>query len=184
MSAKGTVLGMLRMIGVTKADAPRIEEYLSSFPADRERVTYVAERIPGLDHLEEFSTVSEWLAYTETMKGKLSWYMAVREEDPKIVGFCCLRHRLEYDDDDPPFASHLGCSVRPEERRKGYATEQLQLMKPIARSFGIDPLRIVCLDTNTGSNRAIRNGGGILIDAITGELSGLTVNRYDVPTSE
>ena len=126
----------LRLIRVDLSSARQVEEYCASFGRSRERVTYSADRIPGLDHLEEYESVSDWLRFCQRMEGKISWYLSVRKPDGKIVGALCLRHSLEYDDDDPEFASHIGYSIRPDERGKGYAMRFL--FWQIERDFGLD----------------------------------------------
>ena len=173
-------MGKLLLIKPTKEYAEQIEEYRAEFPSERMRVTYNPDRIPGMDYLEEYDTVSEWLDFCDSMKDKISWYMSVREDDGRIIGFCCLRHKLEYDDDDPDFASHIGYSIRPSERMKGYATEQLRLVLQEAHKLGINNVRLICRDINVGSNKAILANGGIYLDSIYGEESGITVNRYDI----
>ena len=166
----------------TAEDAERIAAYMAEFPDDRMRVTLDPDRIPGLDHLESYDSVEAWLRFCETMRGKITWYMSVRLSDGRIVGFCCLRHDLAYDDDDMEFASHIGYSVRPSERGKGYAKEQLRLALGKAREAGLRQVRIVCRDENEGSIRTILANGGVFVDAIHGEESGLIIRRYDVPT--
>ncbi|MBQ7655653.1 MAG: GNAT family N-acetyltransferase [Clostridia bacterium] len=163
------------------ADAEKIEEYRAEFPADRMRVTYDPERIPGLDRLENYDSVPDWLRFCESMKGKITWYMTVRESDGKIVGFLCLRHKLEYDDDDPEFCSHIGYSIRPSEQRNGYAKEQLRLGLEKAKGLGLTSVRVICRDINIGSEKTILANGGIYLDTLHGEESGLNVNRYDIP---
>ena len=116
------------------------------------------------------------------MKDRISWYMSVRKDDGRIVGFCCLRHKLEYDDDDPEFASHIGYSVRPSERGKGYAKEQLRQLLRIANEAGIESVRVVCRDINIGSICTILTNGGVFADSVYGEESGMTINRYDIRT--
>ena len=160
--------------------AGQIENYRAEFPRDRMQATADPDRIPGLDCLEDFDRVEDWLSFCALQRGKISWYMAVRKSDGRIVGFCCLRHRLEYDDDDPDFASHIGYSVRPSERRKGYAKEQLRLLLQKAKEAGITRVRIICRDLNEGSRRTILANGGIYIDSIRGEESGMTIERYDI----
>ena len=160
--------------------AGQIEAYRAEFPRDRMQATADPDRIPGLDCLEDFDRVEDWLSFCVSQRGKISWYMAVRKSDGRIVGFCCLRHRLEYDDDDPDFASHIGYSVRPSERRKGYAKEQLRLLLQKAKEAGITRVRIICRDLNEGSRRTILANGGIYIDSIRGEESGMTIERYDI----
>ncbi len=174
----------LRLVKPSAAYAARIEEYRAEFPRDRERVTNIPERIPGMDHLEEFADVYEWLEYCGRMEGKLSWYMALRPSDGRIVGFCCLRHRLEYDDDDLEFASHIGGSVRPSEQGKGYGKELLRLALKKAGELGIGTARLVCSDRNTASVRTILACGGVFAGSVHGDISGITVNRYDIKTGE
>ena len=164
----------------TPADAEKIAEYRAEFPAGRMRVTYDPERIPGMDCLEEHGSIPSWLRFCETMEGKISWFMTVRERDGRIVGFLCLRHKLEYDDDDPEFCSHIGYSVRPSEQGKGYGKEQLRLGLEKARALGLSKVRLICRAENTASGKTILANGGVYVDTIHGEESGLNVDRYDI----
>ena len=173
----------LILIEPTAEYAAQIEEYRTEFPQDM-RLTFHVARIPGMDHAELYENVLDWLAFCETMRGKVTWYMSVRKSDGRIVGFFSLRHALEYDDDDIEFASHIGYSIRPSEQGKGYGRKQLLLALEQARELGIDPARIVCRDDNAASNALIRACGGVYVDSIHGEISGLTVNRYDVRTAK
>ena len=115
----------LILIPPTVMYADQIREYVEEFPSDRLQVTLDPDRIPGTDELENCATVGDWLRYVKDQEGKVSWYMAVRRSDGRIVGFSCLRHALKFDDDDPEFTSHAGYSVRPSEQRKGYGSEFL-----------------------------------------------------------
>lgn len=168
------------LIPPAAAYAEKIADYRAEFPVERMQATYVPERIPGMDCLEDCHSVEDWLRFCESMAGKISWYMAVRESDGRIVGFLCFRHRLEYDDDDPEFCSHIGYSIRPSERGKGYAKEQLRLGLEKARELGLEKVRLICRDINTASNKTILANGGVYVDTLHGEESGLTVNRYDI----
>lgn len=170
----------IKLVKVSAEYSDEIMKYKSEFPDDRERVTYDPDRIPGMDYFEKYDNVFDWLKFCETMSDKLTWYMSIRECDDKIIGFIVFRHKLEYDDDDIEFASNFGYSIRPSERRKGYAKEQLRLGLEKAKSFGNDKVRIVCRDTNIGSNKTIIANGGVYIDSIYGEISGLNINRYDI----
>lgn len=173
-------MSTLRLSKVSEDYLEQIKEYIAEFPADRMRVTYDPDRIPGLDYLEKYNDITEWLSFCDHVSDKLTWYMSVREDDGRIVGFLILRHKLEYDDDDIEFASHIGYSIRPSERRKGYAKEQLRLGLLEARKRGLNSVRIVCRDINIESNKTILANGGIYIDTIHGEESELNVNRYDI----
>jgi len=63
-------------------------------------------------------------------------------------------------------AGHIGYSIRPNERKKGYATLALKEALEITKKLNINPLIITCLKTNLGSKKVIMNNGGILIDEI------------------
>lgn len=170
----------IKLIKPSVEYAQKIADYRAEFPDERERVTYDPSRIPGMDYLEKYDNVLDWLKFCENMFDKLTWYMAFRESDSKIVGFIIFRHKLEYDDDGTEFASNIGYSICPSERGKGYAKEMLRLGLLEAKAFGLDKVRIVCCDTNIGSNKTILANGGVYVDTIHGDVSGLNVNRYDI----
>ena len=160
--------------------ADAIEDYIREFPVGHMQATPDACAIPGLFRLADFPTLQDWLAYTTTMQGKITWFMAIREEDEKLLGFLCLRHDLMYDDDDPDFCSHIGYSIRPSEQGKGYAKAQLRLGLQEARHAGLTTVRLICRDVNIASSKVILACGGVLVDTLHGEESCMTVNRYDI----
>lgn len=164
-------------------DLEAIEEYYQSFVSDERNITHIRGRIPGLSYFEQYEDPREWFAFVQRMGGKISWYMALNEEN-RIVGFGTLRHQLEYDDDEIEFASHIGYSVHPNQRRKGYAKQILQLLCEEASALGIHTVRLVCRDTNIASIHTILACGGRYIDTIHGEESGANVERYDIDTEQ
>lgn len=170
----------IKLIKPSEKYAKEILQYKEEFPRERERVTVDPNRVSGMDYLENFDHVIDWLAFCETMSNKLTWYMTVREQDEKIVGFIVFRHKLEYDDDDIEFASHFGYSIRPSERLKGYSKEQLRLGLQKAKEYGLNKVRIICRDTNTGSSKTILANGGVYIDSMYGQETGMNVFRYDI----
>lgn len=170
----------IRLVEVSAEYAQKIAEYRAEFPKNAMRVTYTPDRIPGLDYLEEYDNVYDWLSFCSEMSGKITWFLSIREDDGKVVGCLVLRHRLEYDDDDIEFASHIGYAVCPSERGRGYAKQQLALGLEKARQLGLDRVRIVCRDINIGSNKVIAANGGVYADTIHGEESGMNINRYDI----
>lgn len=71
-----------------------------------------------------------------------------------------IRHRLnEY---LLQFGGNIGYSVRPSQRRKGYATEMLALALEECRKLGIDRALVTCDKTNIGSAKTIQKNGGVL----------------------
>ena len=86
-------------------------------------------------------------------------YIYVREEDGRVVGMLQLRHCFnEYLE---KYAGHIGYSVRPSERRKGYATAMLRYALPHCRALGIRDVLVSCLTDNEASRRTILRNGGV-----------------------
>ncbi len=87
-------------------------------------------------------------------------YLAVRKEDNRIVGIIDLRHHINH-----PILStwggHTDFTVRPSERRKGYATRMLALNIEKAKERKIDALLVTCSIDNEASEKIIIRNGGV-----------------------
>lgn len=86
-------------------------------------------------------------------------FFFIRKSDNKLVGMIQIRHR--FNDYLEKYAGHIGYSVRPSERRKGYAKEMLRMTLPFCREIGIDKVMITCIDGNIGSEKTILANGGV-----------------------
>ncbi len=85
-------------------------------------------------------------------------YFFVREDDNRIVGMIDLRLGLnEYLRN---FGGHIGYSIRPTERRKGYNKINLYLVLQEAQRYNLDKVLITCADSNEGSKKTILSLGG------------------------
>ena len=85
-------------------------------------------------------------------------FFAIRENDNKIIGIIDFRHKLN---DFLKDFGHCGYSVRPTERKKGYATEMLKQILEIARQIGLNEFQLSCKKENIPSVKTIINNGGI-----------------------
>ncbi len=85
-------------------------------------------------------------------------FMLVRVSDNRILGMIQVRHY--FNDYLSKFGGHIGYSVRPSERRKGYAKEMLKMILPFCREIGLEKVLITCIDGNIGSEKTILANGG------------------------
>lgn len=88
-----------------------------------------------------------------------SQFFLIRKRDNRLVGMLQVRHR--FNDFLEKYAGHIGYSVRPSERRKGYAKEMLKMALPFCREIGIEKVLISCVDGNIGSEKTILANGGV-----------------------
>lgn len=86
-------------------------------------------------------------------------FIFVRKSDNRLVGMLQVRHK--FNDYLEKYAGHIGYSVRPGERRKGYAKEMLKMALPFCREIGLDKVLISCIDGNIGSEKTILANGGV-----------------------
>lgn len=81
---------------------------------------------------------------------------------------------------DETFGGNIGYSVRPSERRKGYATLGLKLA--VEKCKGNNPngkIIVCCYKDNTGSRKAIIKNGGKLIEEKQGIITRQKYLMYD-----
>jgi predicted acetyltransferase len=85
--------------------------------------------------------------------------MLIRNNDKRLVGMIQIRHY--FNDYLEKYGGNIGYSIRPSERRKGYAKEMLKMALPFCRELGIKRVLITCIDGNIGSEKTILANGGV-----------------------
>jgi predicted acetyltransferase len=83
----------------------------------------------------------------------------------------------------PPWClGHIGYSVVPWKRRRGYATEALRILLPEARQEGLPYVEITTEVDNIASQRVITANGGALVEKFTTaeRPDGVEVLRYRI----
>lgn len=122
-------------------------------PADFDR--FVQHRLD--DELPGSPRPAGWIPCT-------FFWLASPDVEDEFVGSIALRHNL----DNPflaEFGGHIGYSVRPSARRRGYAVDALRQVVAVAGRSGIDRVLVTCEEDNTASARTIEAGGGAYEDS-------------------
>ncbi|MCL2352421.1 MAG: GNAT family N-acetyltransferase [Firmicutes bacterium] len=147
----------IRLIAPSPEMRPQIEEFIAEFRANGE------EWIHGSRGITRYADFAEWLNVTKELSdGWLpsSTFFAVTLPGGgaagKIVGVTDIRHYLT---DETYRHGHIGYSVRPSERKKGYGTEMLRLALQKAYEFGILEAAVSCGKDNLASRKVIRRNG-------------------------
>lgn len=94
----------------------------------------------------------------------------------RVLGVAKLRHMLTPTLED--IGGHIGYSIRPSERGKGYGTLILALTLDCARELGLSRVLLTCDTENIRSARVIMRNGGVLTSEGYSPLRGARVSRY------
>lgn len=94
--------------------------------------------------------------------------------DECVVGFICTR--LETNKFILKATGHIGYSIKPSERGKGYATLALRLCLREYLKLNYDKVLVSCYDDNLASAKVIENNCGILENKI--DYNGKVIRRY------
>ena len=165
-------------------------EYAQQIRAYRKEFLDSGDSMDGTGALRRFEKPLDWIEYSNRCKDPLTvpeglvpatQYMLVREEDRKIVGMIQIRHcfnpYLE------KYGGHIGYSVAPSERRRGYAAQMLKTVLPKCRDLGIDKVLLTCIRGNEGSRRTILKNGGVYESTVYEPEEGVYLERYWIDLS-
>lgn len=88
-------------------------------------------------------------------------FFLVRQSDNRIVGM--INIRLALNERLSKFGGHIGYSIRPTERRKGYNKINLYLGLLICQERGIKEVFLDCDKDNLGSAKTMQALGGVMV---------------------
>ena len=112
----------------------------------------LGEMVKRLRELAEGINLPEWYVPANA-------YWLVRDGST-ILGTLSLRHRLN--ESLREIGGHIGYSIRPSARGKGYATRMLSMALQKASELGLRRVLITCDRNNRASARVIEKNGGVL----------------------
>lgn len=128
----------------------------------REEFLKAGERISGGVGLEQAANYQDWLEHKYIPHYGLvneAVYLAFDNND-NLIGISDIR--LGTNDFIQTFAGQIGYSVRPSQRRKGYASEILRLTLEETVRYGFQKILITCNEPNIASAKVIEKNGGVL----------------------
>lgn len=159
----------LKLVKPNKYFEQEAKEYIKEFRDFKSHINGVGE-LDGYDNYDDWlKKIENELDDSKIKPGrvKASTYFLIKEGEDKIIGMINIRHELN--DYLLNFGGHVGYSIRPTERRKGYATELLALGLKECIKLGIKKVLLTCDKENMGSSKTIINNGGILENEVQDE---------------
>ena len=167
---------------LVKPDASYADEIASY----RTEMLLANSSMDGTGMLRRMENPLDWLNNNKLMehpdtvpKNKVpaTQFVLTDPETKRIYGMLQVRHLLN--DYLRNFAGNIGYSVRPTERRKGYAEKMLKLaLKFCKEELGMERVLISCLVENEASRRTILACGGVFEEKVYEHIENVWLEKY------
>jgi len=105
-----------------------------------------------------------------------NFLILIRKNDNKLIGMLDIRHYLN--DYLEKFGGNIGYSIKPGERRKGYAKRMLGMALPICKELGLTKLLLTCNENNIISDKTILANGGVCESMIFAPNNTEAIKRF------
>lgn len=140
----------------------------------------------GCGSIEDYERYEDWLKHIESYAVKAlipkdskyvegSQYFLWDEDNQQVVGMVNIRHELNAY--LLKFGGHIGYSIRPSYRNKGYAKLQLNMALDILKQKGVERALVTCNADNIASMKTILACGGVE-DTPNVEPDGTVIKRF------
>ena len=164
------------------------EQYINGLEDFRNELILSGDLMEGCGDLKELSARA-WVARCLSIRNPATCpdghvittqFVCLRAKDQKLVGIIKVRHTLtEFLE---KYVGHIGYSVRPSERRKGYGTQMLKAVLPYCKEIGLARVLVCCMIGNSASQKTILSAGGIFEKQDYSPSEGIYLERYWIET--
>jgi len=183
-------LETMKFVFPHEGDEQKAREYIQEFIEHGSPINGAG----GLDRYLRESTYAAWLSKVRSDidlanvpedRAPGYTYFYVREsteasfESGEIVGMINIRLAL-VNDFLREKGGHIGYSVRPTQRRKGYGTRMLREALAFCRTIGLRDFVLTCNKSNPASAGVIINCGGVLESEFYSAFFGEVIQRYRI----
>ena len=161
------------------------DEYSEQIASYRQEFLLAGDSMDGTGALRKTSDIAEYIK-TSIAREKVenvpsdrvpaTQFLFIRKRDNRLLGMLQIRHHLN--DYLEKYAGHIGYSVRPSERRHGYAKKMLKMVLPYCEKIGILKVLITCIDGNIGSEKTILANGGVYESTIHEPNENIDLKRF------
>lgn len=100
----------------------------------------------------------------------------IRARDKVLLGMLQIRPMVN--ERIRSYSGNIGYSVRPSERRKGYAKQMLKMALPLCREMGMEKVLICCVADNIGSEKTILANGGVYESTVREPMANIDLKRF------
>lgn len=161
------------------------DDYAEQIASYRQEFLLAGDSMDGTGALRKTIDVSEYIKTSiEREKPEnvpmdrvpATQFLFIRKSDNRLLGMLQVRHY--FNDYLEKYAGHIGYSVRPSQRRKGYAKEMLRMALPYCKKIGILKVLITCIDGNVGSEKTILANGGVYESTIHEPNENIDLKRF------
>lgn len=165
-------------------------EYTEQISEYRKEFLRAGDSMDGTGPLRRISDPKEYIKFCRAGENPAkvlkefvpaTQFLFIRTLDNRLVGMVQVRHY--FNGFLERFGGHIGYSIRPSERRKGYAKKMLKMVLPFCKEIGIEKVLITCIDGNVGSEKTILANGGVYESTVYESNANVNLKRFWITTN-